>query len=662
MANNRKVGPSAEVYDNQKERDMAMRGNGKAVPKKPLKRGLSAPTEWIYEEDPHKSLAATVKGLAQSQGLRLRETTFFMSLFANQDFMSPYYGNRGADASQMGSSMPRMSNNLIRVCTEALAGKLVQSNSRVVFQTRQGDFSEWQKARKLEMAIEGEFARMKLYRELKQVIIDAIVGGDGFLKLYPDYGNKGICAERVFPNEIFVDELEAAYGAPKRMYQLRYARKEDVASWYPDKADIVDKAGTTMPPRFAWTLYQTGMIEIYEAWSLPVGKTKGRHIIAVSSGVLLDEEWAHSYFPIIRFKSGDRPFGWYGAGFVEQVASTQIDLNKTLNIMQRAAQLGIAPYWVVQEGANVNVDHLVNQGGHIVTTSSTEPKWVTNPPFHGEAVQYVDMLGTMIMTYFGLNEMETTGQLPINRLDSSQALVEFQNMGSVRHTVLMERWQEFFVEVAERVCMLASDIAKQSGGYPVMVKKAYAKASRLDWQDLDLERDSYLMSVAPSNLLPITNAGKIDKIEGWAEKGLLSPARAARALMGGADVYALLNEIAADEDDIDRLIEEFAEYKTYRAPTAIQNLPLAVERVAMARLEYANNGAPDSILRLFDRYLAEAKDLLTALSAPPTAVGNPNVGNPSVPSPSIPNSGGPSGPAGIPGPSAAPGAPPGSGQ
>jgi hypothetical protein len=589
-----------------------------------------------------------------SQGRRIWESTFFMSLFANSDFMSPYWGGSGAASSLGGDagisgdndSMPRMANNLIKVCTEALAGKLIQSNSRVVFQTRQGDFGEWMKARKLEMAVEGEFARMKLYREIKQVAEDAIVVGDGYLKLYKDFDGKGICCERLFPNEIFIDELQAAYGMPMQMYQLRYARKDDIYAWYPDKKEIIQKAGTTLPPRFAWTLYQPGMVEIYESWSLPTGVRPGRHVISLSSGCLLDEEWTHPYFPIIRFKASDRPFGWYGSGFVEQVASTQIDLNKTLNVMQRAAHLGIAPYWVIQEGSSISIDHLENRSGHVVQTNSAAPQWVTNPPFHGEAVQYVEMLQQMIMTYFGLNEMETTGQLPIDRLDSKQALIEFQNMGSVRHTLLLERWQEFIVDVGERVCMIASDIAKEFGSYPLMVKKAYAKSVQLDWKDLDLPRDSYMMSAAPSNLLPITQAGKAQKIEDWAAGGLLTQAQAARALMGGADVNALLNEIAADEDDIDRLIEQFAEYKEYREPTAIQNLPRALQRVAQARLEYANLGAPDDVLALFDRYLAEAKDLITMLTPPPPPAGVPPNGT----SPSSNQPGGPGGPSASAGP------------
>lgn len=643
MAKKRKTGPRPETYNSMAERDDAARG--KRDPFGSTKVGDVAQSHWIEAEDPTKDLSEVVKTLIKAQGRRLWENTFFMSLYANVDFMSPYWGSRGG---QMGfggvgpdaaAAMPRMSDNMVRMCVDALTGKLIQSNSRIVMQTRMGDFSEWMKARKIELALEGEFAKMRLYREIQQVAVDALTQGDGFLKLYPDYDGKSIVAERLFPNEVFIDELEGAYGPPKKLYQLCYRRKDDIYAWFPDKYEIIRKAGTTMPPRFAWTLYQPGMAEIYEAWALPVGNRKGRHVIAVSSGVLLDEEWDKPYFPIVRFKAGDRPFGWYGAGWVEQVATTQVDLNKTWSVLQRAAHMGIAPYILTQSGSNVNVDHLTNDVATIVQTDGVDPKWVVNPPFHPGAADYLNMLKQTILTFFGMNEMEVTGELPVNRLDSSEALREFQAMGSVRHTMLLERWQEFFVDVAERVCMLASDIAKANGGYPVMVKKAYAKAVQLDWKQLQIEKDSYMMNPAPANILPITSAGRVQKLQELKADGLIGPQQAARAIASGQDVEAILAEVTADDDNIDRIIEKFTEFGEYVQPNSLMNLQHALVRMSNARLKYENLGADDATLALFDRFLADCKDLV-AMMTPPAPMGAPPGAAPgAAPAPGAPGSG-----------------------
>lgn len=636
------------------ERDAARRSKSESTGRD----GDLETTRWIFDKvNPHKDLQLTVRTLVAAQDRRLRENTFYMSLYANTDFMQPYYGSGGAAITGISSgapAMPQMTDNMVRMCTDALAGKLVQSNARIVMQTRMGDFSEWRKARKLEMAFEGEFARTHFYNEAMQVAVDGISVGDGIMKLYIDYDGSCINAERTFPNELFVDELEAAYGAPRKMYQLRYMRKDDLRAYYkntpeyPDREDIIRQAACTMPPRYGWTMYQPGMVEVFEAWALPTGDRPGRHIIALSSGTLFSEEWTDEFFPFVRFKASDSPLGWYGQGWIMQVAKTQVKLSRTWNVLDKSAHLGIAPYWVVSAGAGIDIDHLTNGEGHVVSSNGEAPQWVTNPPFHPAAKDYLDSLKATILTFYGMNEMEVTGQLPINRLDSSDALREFQTMGSVRHTMILSRWQEFFVLAAERIAMLAKKIAATKGSYPVLSKRAFSKAVELDWKDLDMPINSATMNPAPASTLPMTSAGRTNKLSELKADGSITKEQYARAVASGQDLEAILGEICADDDNIDRIIEKFTEHEEYEAPNSLMKLDHALVRMSAARLKYGNLGAEERILALFDRFLTECKDLVALLTPPapmmPGAMpaGGPNVGPSSSPS----SPGGPSGPAG----------------
>jgi hypothetical protein len=575
---------------------------------RPLSAQQRAAPKWTVDrEHPEKDLCATVKAIARAQGN--------MSMYANTDFMS---GTNGTSSNTM-EPMPRMSYNMLKIGTDALAGMLVQSNARVTMLTASGDWDEYQKARKIEQAIEAEFRRGQLYPVASAIAIDGITTGTGWLKIYKDTYKKTVNFERVFPNEVFVDEVEAAYGAPTKMYQMRYVKKETLMALFPGKADIIDKAGVSTPPRFAWTVYQKGMVEVYEGWSITVGKVKGRHVMAIESGALVSEEWDEEFFPFVPFKPADMPLGWYGQGFIAQTFATQIELNKILNVMRLAAHYGIAPYWVIQEGASINIRHLNNQPGHIVETASQEPKWVTNPPFHPEATQYVQMLKSFISDYFGMNEMQTTGQLPVDRLDSKKALTAFIDTTNTRHQILLERWQQFFLDVAQRTMMLAGQLAKEFGSYPVLVKKSFQKASSLDWKDLSMPDDKYMMAPAAANLLSTTPAARINDIANLMEKGLISQEQGTRLMQGPPDINAVVNEVSAAEDDIDHLIEQFIEHNTYRAPSTLQNLPRALKRVKDAALEYANMGIPDANLEHFYRYLEEAKALLEQMQPNPQA-------------------------------------------
>lgn len=622
------------------ERSNQMRDRTSVDYKGNYRQGDLGESEWIVTDAAKtgKALCDTVKTLCTNQGYRLWDNTRFLSMYANTDFMTPYYGNPGMTQ----DPMPRMTYNLIKVCTDTLVGKLIQSNSRVTINTNGGDFIEWQKARKIELAIEGEFNQMRLYKHAALVALDAINCGTGWLKLYKE-DNKIWC-ERVFVNECFVDEVEAAYGAPTKMYQIRYIKKDTLIAKYPQHAEMIRRASTTNPPRFAWTLFTPGLVEVCEGWALPVGDRKGRHVLAINTGSLIDEEWTEQHFPLIPFRAGDKPFGWYGQGFTEQVLATQVDLNKTLNVMQRAAHLGIAPYWVVDEGASINVRHLNNKVGHVVETNTTDPKWITNPPFHPDATAYVTQLEQMIMQYYGMNEMETTGQLPINRLDSRKALVEYQDMSATRHTMLLERWEEFFIEVGKRTMMLAKQIAEENGTYPVVAKKAYQQAVSLDWKDLNLLDDNITVSAAVANLLSRTPAGRMNDIADMKGMGLLTPAQAIRLMRGPPDIDAAINEASALEDNIDMTIAEIVDNSKYIMPTTLNVTPGTINRMTNARLEYQTRKAPQKILALFDRWLSDAKNIvvqMTPQQAPmpggPAQVGVANVAgpnsNPSQPQP-----------------------------
>lgn len=615
------------------------------------KYGKTSDIAWVTADkmEVAKALCNTGKTLCMNQNYRLWDNTRFLSIYANCDFMSPYAGNLGGTDS---IPMPRMSYNVIKMCSDTLIGKLIQSNSRIAMLTTNADFQTQKKARNIELALEGEFNAMRLYPKAAVVGLSGINTGTGWLKLFID--DKHVRCEHVFPNEVFIDEMEAAYCEPTKIYQVRYIKKDTLLAQYPDKTDIIMKAPIVTPPRFAWTMFTTGLVEVWEGWALPQGNQSGRHTIAVASGSLWDEEWTAPYYPLVPFKPCDRPYGWYGQGYIEHTMATQVDLNKTLNVMQRAAHLGIAPYWVVDEGSTLNIKHLTNRTGHIVESNSgRDPKWVTNQPFHPDAVSYVKNLEQMIMTFYGMNEMETTGQLPINRLDSKKALRAYQDMAATRHTMLLERWEDFYVRVAQRTIILAQQIAKDNKGYPVIAKKDYQKTIQLDWKDLDIEEDAYTMQIATANLLSRQPAGRLQDIQDLADKGIVNGAQAAKLMRGPPDIDAVVNEISALDDNIDATIASIVDDNKYEPPNMYNVTPATMARMTNARLEYTTRKAPEEILGLFDRWMRDAKSVIKMMT-PKQAPGQP-------PEQGMTDGTNSNPPAGSAGPGASPtGAPPGS--
>lgn len=583
---------------------------------------------WIFSDTPHKEAMTIIRKLIQLQQNRLWDSTRFFSLYTGTDMNSAFYSYYAT----FKMPSPHLVVNLVKTYGDSLAGKLIQNYSRVSGQTANGDFSLAKKVKKLDIMFEGEFARGHLYDEAWKVALDAINVGTGYLHVYPDNDGKKICYERVFPNEIFVDEMEAAFAEPSIMFRLRYMKRENARAYWPDRAADIEGAQAPAPPLFGWSMFQPGMIEVLEAWALPKGSRKGRHILCLTNCTLVDEEWKEDHFPIAVFKAGVRPLGWYGQGYVEHVGGLQVELNKILQVMARAAHLGIAPYWVIQNGAKINIKQLTNMTGHIVTADGPAPQWVTNEPFSQAAPAYVQLMSSKIADFYGISSMEVTGQLPINRLDSRKALVEFQDMNATRQTMLLQMWQRFFLDVADRTFMFARMIAKDKGAFPVIVKDGPARSKTLDWKDFaDLDRNAYRLYLAPSNFLSTTVAAKkndiIDLLKAQDSNGtpLITSEQALALLQGPPDIASVVAEVSAPENYIDYIIEKLLNGE-YESPSELIDPSRAIKRIRDAALQAQVDDAPPEVLDLFDRFLGELTQLKIKATPPPPPMAPPGMG------------------------------------
>ncbi len=593
---------------------------------------------WYVDDNPGPALSSFVKGLVTGSTSRLFDNIRYFSIYENRNlFDDPDDDSDGT--SQPVSSMPLMTDNQVKIQVDTTAGKLVQANSRINMLTNQGDFTLWKKAMKCEAAIQGEWTRMNLYSKLRQVARDALITGDGYLK--QEISDSGDCidAYRVFPNEIFVDTLEAAFTPPKKMYQMRYVSRDSMIARYPGADEVLSRANAAQPPTFPWTLYGSGMIEVSEGWVLPSKGRPGRHVIGCQSGTILDEEWPYPFFPFAHFRAAESAVGYYGQGLVQYVEAAQQSLNQMLNIMEEGATLAIAPFWIVAQGSNINLKHFDNVPGHILETTGADPKWMTNAPFHQAAPVYCDLLRSIIRDQFGNNQMDTGGEPPINRIDSKRALREYQDMSSAHITLMLEAWsKDLFVDIARQTLMLGMAIAKKKGSYPVLVQSTYKKIMSMDMKELDISDDAYMLTPAPANLLSQTPAGKTQDLTEMMQAGLITQKQAQRMMLGPQDVNAMMGEIGATEEDLDDLIEGFTE-KRYRSPSSLQDLSRGIVRVSDERLLHAVRGAPDDVLVLFDRWLAAAEDVLQRMQqqpAPPSPPEGMTDGPPGAAGPAVP--------------------------
>lgn len=614
--------------DTRKNRDATTSTRGKEALADDKRGTNKLNFSWIDSAEPHKEVTATVRRLIRDQNGRLVQNTRFASLYTNEDLLrgSGAAGTTGNNANR--STMPRQTLNLIKVHTDTLAGKLVQSNSRVQGMTIQGDWETFRLARKIDRLLDATFIQGRLFREMSKVVVDAINVGNGYLHVGEQDGK--IHYERWYYNEIFVDQLDAMYGCPSMLFRIRYMHPENALGFWgntEERRQAIIKAPRAVPPSFSWTPYQEGMIEVFECWALEQPNRKGRHVLCTAAGSLIDEPYTRDKFPVVNFRASDYPLGWYGQGFTAHSGGTQIWINRILDIMAKSAHLGTAPYWVVSGGADISLKQINNVEGHVVTSNGPPPQWVTNPPFHEASVQYVELLKSQMSIIYGINEIESSGAMPLNRLDSNPALIQAQDMWMARHTILLKNYsEEVFMDVAERTIEVAQQIAKKQGSYPVVSTDA-GRAWAMNWKDfVELKRESYRLMLAPENALPLTPASRKKLIMDMGAQGLIPPDRVTQLMFGGSDLDKALDEITCYQKHADWICEEL--YEGHDPDISeLQKPELLLQRVRCAGLLAQEYGAPDNIILNFELYAAKLQALVASTQQAMVATqGIPNGG------------------------------------
>ena len=205
---------------------------------------------------------------------------------------------------------------------------------------------------------------------------DSCIFGTGCVKIFEEDNN--IKAERVFIDEIKVDDVESYYADPRQMHQTKFIHKDVLKSMFPKDASFIEDAvsaedtyGTSRGSR------TYDMVTVIESWHLPSKKDAGdgRHTISISNRTLFDEEYKKSYFPFIFFRWSDRPLGFFGQGLSEQLQGLQMEINKILRTIQVSMHLVSVPKLLVEASSKIVTAHLNNKIGGIIKYAGAPPQY-----------------------------------------------------------------------------------------------------------------------------------------------------------------------------------------------------------------------------------------------------------------------------------------------
>lgn len=577
---------------------------------------------WLEPEDEkHDAVLRVVRSIRQNQAHQKVADLLHASLYGNMPMLGFGLGTYAARA-PITNMTSRLSLNVVRNMIGAVTSKIASKNKpKPTFLTEGGDYEKRTQAERLEKYVSGVLYESGFYAWLGRLFREACVWGTGSVKVYEDNG--AVCVERVIKPECIVDDGEAMYGQPRNMFQRKYIDRLVLKSTWASGDDERSKkiaAALERPDARSratdlddqeWAYHTTAdQVLVTEAWHLGEDKnTKGRHCIVIDGCTLLDEEW-DGPFPFAFFRWAEPLQGFFGVGLAEELFGIQSEINKLLQQIQRGHHL-ITGHYLREAGSKVTAQQLNNDLAAIVTYAGTKPDYQVPNIIAPEVYNHLWQLYAKAFEISGISQLNATGQKPAG-LDSGAAQRAYQDIQTERFLEVGQAWEEFVVEVSRQIVRRAQRIG---GSHKV---RAIDKSSIevIDWSEIDLTEDDYVIRVYPTSLLPSTPAGKLAWAQDMMNSGVMPP-EDVLDVVDFPDTEQYAKRRNAPRRLIERNISHMLKTGEFVSPEPFDNHQLALRIVNEAYHEARLDKVPEEKLELLRRYMADTKDLMGEQMPPP---------------------------------------------
>lgn len=594
----------------------------------------------------HTDVFPYVRQLDNFQGYKQQDNLRNMRLYGNMEFS-------GISAFNYARTEPtynvqnRVTLNIVQSMIDTVVSKIAKNKPRPYFLTNNGDWSQQRKAEKLTQFSEGQFYGTDFYAKASIAFKDACIFGTGCLKIYRGgLDSAEIKVERVFIDEIMVDDREAYYGEPRQLHQRKWVHKDVLKAAFPGHDGAVDIASESMNAQSGKNYRERSgdMVLVVESWHLRSGeKAKdGRHTICIDNATLCDESYDKDYFPFVFFRWNLKPIGFFGQGISEQLTGLQLEINKILRTIQISMHLVSVPKLLVEASSKVVTAHLNNKIGGIIKYAGVKPEYSPLGAVPPELFTHLNTLYTRAYEIVGVSQLSSQSQKP-QGLNSGKALRTYNDLETERFMETGLRYEKTFLDAIKIMLDLAKDIAGETGNYEVKCPgSGFLKT--IKWDDVQLDEDQYILQAYPTSALSQNPAGRLQEVQELLQAGFVSKEDGMK-LLDFPDLKRYYNMTNSGLEDINRQIEQCMEEGQYQSPEPYQNLQLGLQKFQQAYLMYRTQNAPEDRLDLLRRWMEDAKALLDqaqqASQQMQAAAQNPQLGQP-APQPAsdlLPNAG-----------------------
>lgn len=565
---------------------------------------------WVNKNNnAHNDIFEVVSRIHMNTEERRERNLRSLRLYGNADLvgLAPY--------SFSTSALPSLPDNRVKVnvvssMADTVSAKISKMKPRITFLTSGGDFSSQENAKKLNKFILGVFYKNDVYKHHQASFKDATVFDVGALKHFID-GNE-IKTERVLATELYVDEVDAMYGDPKSLHQVKYVHKEVLKKLYPKKVAAIGMATNSFGNQAISNDAMKDYVVVIESWHLD-GK-EGRHVISLDKDTLLDETYKRDYFPFTFMRWSTRLTGFWGQSLTERLTGNQIEINKMLRIIQKSFHLGSAFKVFMEHGSRVAKDHINNDIGSIVYYSGAKPEYYVPQVIHPEYFRHLEFLITASYEEAGISQLSAGSRIP-GGLESGRAIREYNDVETERFALVSQGYENSFMETTKQYIDLIKEMYANDVDYEVTAQSKKFIES-IKWSDVAVEDNEFIMQAFPVSMLPHTPAGRLSFVQELIAANFV-PKEYGLKLLDFPDLEGFANLATAALDDIMASLEDILVRGEYNPPEPFQDLGTGIKVFQSAYLRSRSEKVPEEKLEMIRVWIESAQAVLVASQPAP---------------------------------------------
>jgi hypothetical protein len=583
-------------------------------------------TKWWEIEDEtrvHETLFPVIQKIKERQAFRNADNLKWAKLYGNTDIL-------GLNSAQYAQPNPvaqanRVTWNVLQSCVDTQAAKIAKNKPLPKFLTEDGNWEQAQRAQNLNRFIAGSFYQAKTFESSARSFIHGAVFGTGLKKVFPQ--GKRIVSEATLPDELIVDDAEAWDGNPRNLYQQKPVSRDILLSEYPKFETAIYELKSVAGVAGYASYDHADQVEVFEAWHLPTldkdGKPgkDGRHVIIINGATLMSERWEWHCFPFAKFLHVPKLIGWFGQGVPERHVGSQIEINKILKNIQTAHHLGSNFVVLKEKNSKVSSGALTNEIGVVVNFEGTPPTIQAFQTVHPEIYQHLERLAGRVYDIEGVSQLSANSQKPAG-LNSGKALREYNDIESERFFQVGQRYEQFHMDEAELHILCAKTIAKKYPDYAVPARDSNS-IEFIQWKDVDLDRDAYVMQCFPTSSLPREPFARMQYVQELATSGYIDQDTTIE-LMDFPDLTQYQSLRLAKRKWVRQAVYKILSKGESIIPEPFIDVSYALQYAQLSLNDAMINNAPEDRRELLRIFIGQVQSLIEAAQPGANAGANPS--------------------------------------